>query len=673
MSTNLVKTVREGLQTTKLTSSLVAGVEDIDTLEVGVEQLLPVDSKYSDVQIKAGMEAIKVSANPGAAFEAYANSIEAGADNGIAFDPIARTAPGEVDFGVEAFADTNVDNVATRNFVFNVEASKQSPYAEGFFPTVVYPAGTGHVKLNIDQAFFTKTKLNNTGSVRGRELISVIRSAFEKDSVFTKNTTRLWPVADANAEFKSKFFVDGLDRQVVDDNSGDLVTTAPLKTGVVIPLKDVSQTANQLANGTLSTDDQLSGDIGIVNLVADIDGEKVKISLEGYSDARATDTPAGNRNEDIQLSFKRDSFVIVPKSLVRADNGQPVSKFENLPAGYGVEYSLDISGNGNVIEGTFALYANRWEVVNILDAAGQIVPPTHPDYAGYLADAQKINRDAIVGFEPEVFLTNSALRRDGLVVTLQEESYNFNIRPENPLTVKVAIGDLAGKDSDAKVIPQLVKLSGIQNAKRAITIIEKIIGYFKTQKNQGIDISRAKFGGLSGVITNNYFEELTIDLATEINSFDDATRADAIKGKLTNAIRALVGDMIAKTGYKEVIRGIRQEIGVVVGTHVTIANYLGKELDLGDGIVAKVVSEAYEELEGKIRIAFTNWGANRHDAVDPTIFGNFIYTPALVADYTGVDSDGGKKRFYKVLPHTLFITGITAIGSIEVKNLKNSY
>jgi len=550
----------------------------------------------------------------------YAETFRQFEKNGMDEDP---------HFTVESFSSATPEDIASYNFGFNYGASKQEPFLEGIYPTILQPVGTRAVKVEVDVDYVIDpyTRLDGSYGSTKDNAVPFVKTINDED--FYKNVNELIPTSDRKVEW-DKFFAKDLETEVVEPNSGTNIKTAPYLAGVEIPVIDICQTSLEISTDTFSQRTQLAPFPSVESLIFKVDAEYLEIDVSKTAYFGFTETAEGD-DRDIGL-LASTNLVVTPSAMVDKLTGVATAVMPNIPTNYKIVYKVLFTGEGNLRDGGFAIYGNKVVVHQIIDAGGLVVPTTHADYADYLADAEKLSTESFHSFTAKSHIVNDDLSRTGKLLTLRSKSQEYILEPNTPLSVEAPLTSLirgSGK-TDAVYIPFLVRHSLAGLNQQGVRSIVEYANYLRNNVGDtGLDLETL---GVSRFFITPWFKSESLDLSTSVDSLTAQDRAGDIKATFDNVVKRLISEMFTVSGYNEAVVDVKSTLDVWVGVHSSLAVFVGDTVDCGSRYDVRIFSTNRKIMEDRCYIVPANFSSTRNTEIDIFSFGAHLYTPVLIGE-----------------------------------------
>jgi hypothetical protein len=634
------------------------------------------DFKLSGTQRQAAMMIAKLAVDPKSYMSAPLREVTAPAGSTqVSAESLGYGDVVQSDMlSTEAFDGQAVNNALYYSIVFNAGAARQDTFGEAFFPTIVIDPTVSGISVDVEfTSIYTDFERSASGASNAAKFqrTPVVKAIYD-NTLFGTDKNRLIPVKTTDS---SAFFVANQDTSVT--ANGETFTTAPLAIGKTVNLLGISQTPAMLAKGVMDSTDAIDHSINL---------DKVYFTLtEGSGQSLVTETfrmtvsafPGANFVGQLQgnfktmtLSFDSDSIIVNTDTTTMA-NGAASTILGGLANNHTVRLKMKLHGDANVQVGDISVYGSAFEIVEIKNAAGDVLPSTNADY---IAIAAVFNTGSFLGYTLDAWRTNSNLRTRGLLVTNDKYVQVYNVNYRSGITVLSPVNNAGGVDNDASKLTSQIQTAGIRANVSAVQTLTNYAGTLSQVISSGA-AADVKLVGAGGYLVNPYYHEFSVDLGTSVDSIKSNERYNDVRAALVNRIREEVLNMYVSSNYNvayEVMRGnLGGKIGVVVGTDPHLKQYLTSDssrLNIGEEFEVTVVSTPNKLVSGKIFITFVVDDAEKNSVINPLNFGNFLWAPTITTDV--VRSNGGAViREFHNIPRYMHIINLPILAQITVANL----
>jgi hypothetical protein len=583
----------------------------------------------------------------------------------VTVDDTSKTALTASDIDTESFDFKDPAAVATMSFAFNAMTSRQEEALELLFPSVVIPGDKAAVNVTIDLDNVINDITRNDGkSAKGKFGRVSLVQAYRDGSVLNNTGTSLMPVLDDKS--KDLLNEDYKRENVKHPATGEVVDTAALKFGKTIPLIDVSQTPGQIAKGVetgMSAIDAVSLKTVYVNY--DSGAEKFAFDVASYAGSNFV---AGRQGEDrdIVLSLIQDKHPIAISTL-KTITGAVSPTFSALPGNYTAYVRMVVTGSGNTEYGDIEVYGNSFELAEIKDAQGNAVDLTAGDGATIKAEIEKMT---LAGYDVVANTTNADLKRFGDIVDVTTVTVQYAVKFQSPLTIRVPHSEGGFNDQERK-LAALVRAAKLRTTHTGYKTLVEHARSLAAVKAQGTSLETIQTQSIGNYFTKAYYEDITVDVASQIDSEASGERDEDIQGLLGSRIKNAVTKMVTESGYRSAVslyaKTPGQKIGVAVVCGSDVAAYVPDDMYLGADFEVKKVVGDNVGVDGKIFVTFFDTNMAENEA-SPLNYGAYVFAPSIVVD-ADRSVNGNSVKGTTTIPVSRHIVNLDILTEITVSNI----
>lgn len=572
---------------------------------------------------------------------------------------------------MEAYDETDNRNVVPFSVAYNMIASRQNPFAEAFFPTVVVSPDTVGLSVSVRLIqVMDDIKRGVEGTLNNFKKVNILKAAVDS-TILRNDQTKVTPVHRAQA---AAYFVDAADVAPAAVNvDGESITTAPLKLGARFSLLGISQSDAMIANGLNDVTDAIDPGIYLRNLYLKFGtgatADVVRLSTKSLPTASFAPAAQG-LHRLMNLNFSSDSLLLTPDTK-QVDGGALQTLTGLAGNGLAVRFRITVNGSVNLELGDTELTAGSLSVISVTDVAtGNILDHTVAGAAKTAADA--LVAGAAIGYDLQAYRTNTNRRQRGQLLDTTWATQLYTVYPRSPIT------SLRPTNSDAQTenadLAALITATQLRTSAAAVTtlietaaILDEMVLAKDTSGNYP-DVL-----GVGRLLVKPTYITDSLDMSTAINSLTSAERARDMQATLVNKIRDMAyrlhRDSNLKTAREAMQGGMGVTETVVIGTDPVLARYLMVDGDfrtLGNDFNVEVVSTMDERVSGRIFIAFKSAADGK---VDPLGFGNMAWKPELTLVLPVAARGGQISKELTVTPAFLHIVNTPVLGLLEVTNV----
>lgn len=663
-----IQTVADELSGT--ISNVITSVSDASD-SLGVESISP-------QQLEAGVMTALAAGDPSAYALAATGNVAQGDSNTKLVGVSGNGVFGALDFrdapSLEAFDNTELSKMIPQSIAFNVRASRQDEFTETFYPTVVVSPENGGVDVTIDfVSVFNTVKRSTRGATTDfdqKNLLDAVTDA----SILADESTALVPFLQPDGSNADVFVADTLVAPSIREVAGENVTTAPIAIGKEVDLIGISNHPGLITSGVLDSTDAIDPRLAIENvyLVNEWDNAGVpafdvlKFNTIRLPRSGFVASHEGSGRE-LTLNFRSDS-ILLDVTTLNVDGSVPATLADVIAGNLSVRLAVNVTGNAHVEFGTVQTIAAPVTVIDIIDIDGNAIAK---DAGVGLAIVTALAGLQVVGVDYLAARTNSNRRTRGLMLNNNSVTERFAIPLGSPISIPVPTGS-ANESSD---LDSLINAARIRNVNNGVTTL---LNYSDSLRSYVSNVRKGnKSGAIEGIarnVVNPFYEEITLDLTSALNSIRTKDRADDISSALINAIRDLSYRMYRDTAYQAALDASSfgsKTPRLLVGTDTVIQRHLMVEGDsrtFGISFAdAKIVSTLDSRMANKIIVTFTRDGSE--GTADPLAFGSHAWIPELVSTMP-ITRDGATYQEPMVQPRNRHINHLPAMAVINVVGLE---
>ena len=564
----------------------------------------------------------------------------------------------------EAFDGQAINNALYFSITYNLMAARQDKFGEAFFPTIAIDPTVSGASIESEYiSLYNEITRSSTGAAdAGKFNKTPIVKAIYDNNLFSSDKNKVVPVSrasNASLLLAAEAFVD---------NTGSApITTAPILFGKDVSLLGISQTDAQLAKGVMDNTDSLDRRLALQKVYFSISGTVATVATTDMFSFDASILPHSNftyttqdHNKDLGLNFDT-SNVYVNTSSTLTTSGAASGVLGTLPINHTIVLRVALNGKSNTQYGDIAVYANVIEVIEVRDAAGNVLPTTAADYTSIVTALT--GNTTLEGYTVEAYRTNSNLRTRGQLITSDRYNQIYTVPLRSGITVLAPVNNATGDDNDAAKINSQITYAGIRTSVHAV---QTLVNYSDTLRSVTANgtITDAVTMGVGRHHVSTYYSESNVDVSAYVDSIKSTDRMADIQAVLVNHIKNQVLTMAIDSNYmvaNGVLRGAAGgKMTVIIGTDPKIAQYLtagASKIELGDDFDAVVVSTPNLLVKGKIYVTFGVFDGNRNTTANPLNFGQCFWSPTISTDVVRT-VNGATTRELQTMPRFLHVTNL---------------
>lgn len=663
---------------------------DRDQAKSGLDSLLSIldnslaaalsNETFSDAQINAAQRIAGLAMDP-AGFYKSASHLTATPISGDGVVVSAESwglndiVPSSV-LSAEAFDGQSMKNSIYFSIVFNLGAATQDDFGEAFFPTITMDPTVSGFKIETEYpSLMTEFNRGVTGAAEaGKFNRTPIVKAMYDNSFFGVDRTRLVPYfRDEN----KGLLVEAL--KFVDESNGTATETAPLQFGKQINILGISQSDAQIARGVMDNTDALDRAISLDKIFFSMTGTVGSDDVTEYFSVPVAMFPHSNftyapqeHNKDVRLAFTSDGVIIDTRSTKTAA-GAVSSVLGALPANHKIRLEMRVHGDGNTMTGDVGLYGSSFEIVEVRNAAGDLIAKTSSEYATIISAVKALKLE---GYTLTAFATNSNLRTRGTIITSDAYTQEYVVPLRSGVNVLMPVNNATGTDNDASKVVNQIHAVNIKTSVYAVNTLVDTADMLHNVTANGLTGSMQLLGIGRHHVTPFYGEE-SIDLSMYVDSASSGERADDIRMAIVNKIKNQVLRMYTESNYvtaNKALNGMNSKVvDVIIGTDPELESWLtkdGEDIDLGSKFKARIVSTPNPRIKGKIFMTFGVFDEQRNVTPNPLNFGQMAWAPTISTDV--IRSVGaGTVRELSAVPRFLHIVNLPILSMFTVTDINN--
>ena len=661
-------------------SSIETSVEDTISLVMSQAMGDKLSQEHFETQITAAKKIAGLAIDPNVARQSLTSlkdisSMYKGASVVPNMSVVDALMPGEL--STEAFDDQAINNAIFYSIAYNFAASRQDAFGEAFFPTIVVDPTHSGILVETEVISLMSEVERSIDGTPNKKLFNkkVITKAIYDNDLLDNNRNKVVPVYSAGVN--ENLFLK--DYTFTDETSGTAITTAPLLFGETINILGISQNSAMLAKGTMDHTDTLDRTINLEDIFVTLEGKdvngddvkeliKVPVSIFPFSNFTYT---TQDHWKDMKLDFNTTS-IILNSSSVKTVTGEASKILAALNASnHKFKLEVKIHGDANVEYGDATLYASSIRLVEVRNAAGELILPTDASYVDYKTIFDTIK---LAGYTLEAYRTNSNLRTNGQLVTNDKFSQIYNVPLRTGFSVMLPVG-ATGKELSPDSLSSLISYSGLKVNLAAVRKLTEFAATLSMITNNGTN-KEVELDTIGRHHVYPYSNEVTFALSAQVDSLRSADREEDIRMSLISNIKNEAIKMGIESNYNIVYDVMRGNMGgkktLVIGTDPRIEQYLTKngenKIELSSTLDAVVVSSHNPALSGKMFMSYSIFDEQRNVAVNPLSFGAHLWAPTIATDIV-VTQGGSTRRAINTVPRFLHIVNIPILTTFTVSDI----
>lgn len=652
---------------------------DIDTITDAQKEAL-VESIIAVTSAEAYMSG-RLSTSPG----------KVNRDESDYFTSRVVAAPGGFDyghaaFGMEAFDASALGDYAAASAVFNFAAAKQDDFGEAYYPTQVLTTDKNALELNLRRTMvLNQVRHSLSGQVTDYDRRNII-DAFIDYTVLADEITNIIPnycdevdtAGKAVGDNNTQFFVPGFPRKDVLTH-GVNIKTAPLKIGVNVDLKGISQNAGLNVGGQLDQNDSIDGAINLSTLVFAVGEEKaagdnlIEVPVDGLQYTQFLQAGQG-QSRRVECQFRSDDIVLTGETLNSLEVVTPNLEYlaTDPRSNWVVRLNVNTSFSVDLETGKTTSSVSEVSIAQVFS----IDPATNThevitDSVELQALSAALGDIVAVGYTLKARRTNHGRRELGKIVTVYEEMVRYVVPLGSPIVIHTPLTDVrTNVDLSAPVAAVRAR-----NSNNAVTQLLRFRDQLKAIKpllnSSDRSIKAPCIEGIGHTVVYPTYEHVDLNLLGQVQGIRSQDRFEDVRATVVNNIRDMAYRMHLNSGYEVAalaLEGVTTKPILVIGTDPYVLNHLqlvGDTRLLGVGFDFKIVSTMDLRVRNKIFMTLTQ---PHNGQPSPLLFGTMAWINELITTLK-TPRNGNLVNETMVQPRTLHVNFCPILGEIDVTGL----
>lgn len=665
----------------QLETSLESAVNVIsDAYNAAFENLDVAAPGMDNASMQAAAIAALASADPSTyARTAMVSAAQAGTKNGAPVNVIESElsgAYGSVDFdtkvepALESYDERNLTEYSHYSVVFNMQASRQDPFGEAFFPTVTVSPDQGGLDITIqNQVVMREYRHAATGRAADFKKRG-LTDAFVDHTLLADEDTKIVPYRATDNSNQAAFIASALVAPYNVTVAGIAIPTAPYKIGEELDILGLSQHPSLLSGGVMDNTDAVDARLAISALYLDTGNSEpaAKLSLANLPRVQFNKSPEGHYRETVLQFTTRDILI---DGTNKAVDGTNLTAFAAIASNnFRVRLAVDVQGTANLETGNVTVSSSKLRIVEIRNQAGDLVDTSAGAGATVAAALAGVT---VAGYDLEARRTNSNRRTRGILLNTDYFTERFAVPLGSPISVPRPVN----AERDAADLKLLVNTARVRNSNDAVTTLFNYADTLRTYVRgpKFAETAPAVIGSGRHYVTA-FYEEHTLDMLDAINSTKSHEKAADVSAAMINGLRDVLFRMIRDSKYLaalQVVTGGTEEMPrAVIGTDSVIARHLMVSGDTRTfGELFKdfdIVHSQDRRMRNTIFVTLSRRGA---PAPDPLSFGCMAWMPELTSA-VDITRSGSLSREVMVQPRKLHIPLLPILAKITITNLSQA-
>lgn len=594
---------------------------------------------------------------------------------------------GSAAFGMEAFDASKLGEYAAASAVFNFSAAKQDDFGEAFYPTQVLTIDKNALELHLRRTMvLNQVRHSLSGQVTEYDRRNII-DAFIDHTVLADEITNIIPnycdTVDAQnkpiGDNNTQFFVANFPTEEVVTH-GVKIKTAPLKIGVNVDLKGISQNAGLNVGGQLDQNDSIDPAVNLHSLVFAIGAEGatkgdnlVEIPVDGLQYTQFLQAGQGQARR-VECQFRSDDIVLTGETLNALKQATPNLDYlaTDPRSNWVVRLNVNTSFSVDVETGKTTSSVSEVSIAQVF----AIDPSTNThevitDSVEIKALEAALGEITAVGYRLKARRTNHGRREMGKIVTVYEELVRYVVPLGSPIVIHTPVTDVRTNVDLAAPVAAV----RARNSNNAVTQLLRFRDQLKAIKpllnSSDRSIKAPCIEGIGHTVVYPTYEHVDLNLANQVQGIRSQDRFEDVRSTVVNNIRDMAYRMHLNSGYEVAalaLEGVTTKPVLVIGTDPYVLNHLqlvGDTRLLGVGFDFKIVSTMDLRVRNKIFMTLTQ---PHNGQPSPLLFGTMAWINELITTLK-TPRNGNLVNETMVQPRTLHVNFCPILGEIDVTGL----
>ena len=574
---------------------------------------------------------------------------------------------------IESFDNRTNTTMLAMSVNYSVQAAKQSPFSEAFFPTSVIAPDVLGATLTIPLRFVMGRVLHETTgepvNFNERRLIE----ATVDHTILRDDATILMPEVHADGKNAEYFLPAAKFEPEVLDLANRTITTAPIKFGKAFNIIGNGSHTSSQNNGVPTRTDVLDpGSLGVKELIFTMGDDTLRFNVRELFGSKFFH-PAEGHGKDMILSFT--PTIQLNKNTLRQYNGDPVTNATlktMFDAGWIVNFTVHITGKGNVETGTIRADSHEPEFVEFVNPSGLRVNGATDPAAKPLYDALVLGFKAAAVY-PDARLVNSNFRHTGKETNTRYFTERYPVQLGSPVTCPFPHGEDRG-DEDMKTLIAMVRMRNDSNALTKLLDVEQILSQY--EQDFLYRDAMTTVADIEGIARFLIQRPISVRKTLHLPDLVRNVKTSEVMRDLRAQISNVIGDTMIRLGRAAGIHQAVQhltgyasdDITVILGTDQVLENYLWREGDtrvISNNMKSVLVSTPDERMYNKVIAVFSR----NVEGADAMNFGTHYWTPEFMS-ILPVARDGSQHKEMQVMPRNRHVVNIPVMATFDITGLE---
>jgi hypothetical protein len=573
-------------------------------------------------------------------------------------------------------ATENYNEKSQRDFrvvsaMYNLSASRQDPFGEAAYKTVVVNPTEGGVVQNLTYVAVMQDVFHETtGALLDNGEVNMVE-AFRNPSILEDKTNRLYPVVAADDSNKQHFSTIVTPRDVVDDHNVTL-KTAPLKVNSgKFNLIGISNFALLHQANRLDTTDTIDPALRLKTVNIKVgDGQVVSFMVERLPTAVFTPKLTDDTRKAV-LNFDSEDLILSVNSRTH-DGTSNAALTQIADANLQIHLSVQVNSTIWTSKGDTTITAQPAMVNRVVEAdTGNTIALSDSSVQAIITALGTLEVDSV---EFDSRFTNTNRRKRGQLVQARTYQFRYPIPMLSPITCLSSTMDEGGPGA---VVQALTVAVNVRNSSNAVTRLLNYLAQLRDVTDNGNALVKPSFNRVEGALSimmRPTYRYQKLDLRDTVDSIRGKDRFEDICSTILNVARSMLypayRDSNIEAAFRSVTGNADEKPKFVIMTDLEIGNYLmtkGDPRALGAEFEFDVVTTNNQDFDGKLVVIPTRKNGKEEDILN---WGQFYYVPTIIADLP-IARNGQISREIAAVPFNLHVNNIPFAIEIDVVGLKD--
>jgi hypothetical protein len=669
-------------------------VNDIDAENVGTSGDSLAEATLQSAAVRAGLILTALAGNNKAIgeYNKVAHTNFASGKGAVTMQSVYSGLGGELDFlssedssanyTQQSFDNNVLNQYIPRSILFNVLATRQDRFNEGWFPSFVMAPTEAGLSITVERQEVIPFQTRGATGAKYETPRRNLADAFIDHEILGRPATKLYPTVLANGE-NDPYLAAVTDIATKTIKVGDFeVSTRPLVLNKDINLLGVSADPTLLQNDVLNISDELGTGGGIGELYVQFSTQtdpqdpatlvKQFVSFDMSQAPRRQFKKSGEgKDREIALQFPTRALILDKNTVVHSGSVFPSMLQLIQDQDLVVQLKVNVTGLGSLQTANVQVNVSPLEVYEVRDSSGNELSLTEDGVGKDVVELLASLQAQVKYWYPDFRRSNSNWRTVGDLIDVSSYTNTIDIQQGYPLSVISATNE-----------EQIgAKLAGMINANRARTSnsgLTTLINYIEHLAAQTEAMKRGMtvdIAGMSRFLIRPYYDLVDVDVVERVRNRRSGELVQDICWVLVDAIRDAAYHMFMRSNYGPVLEMITgspdTKPTIIIGCDPIVERYLNIAGDtrlLGDKFDVQVVSSQDKRMRDKIYMSFSR---KQPGHIDGCGFGTFGIIPEMMQKLT-VDRDNTTMQQDRILPRQQHVPVLPCAVEFDITNLSEA-